>query len=155
MTYWFFGTEIGHAIRATGSNEQMAKAQGINTNAIKVLTLMISNAFVAMSGALIAQFQGAADVNMARGSIVIGLAAVIIGEVIFGKFCAKRKAAFAFTLGAVVIGAIIYFIVYAIVIWLKLPSEDMKLFSAIIVAIFLAIPHLKEKYGRKGAKANG
>ena len=155
LTYWFFGTEIGHAIRATGSNEQMAKAQGINTNAIKVLTLMISNAFVAMSGALIAQFQGAADVNMARGSIVIGLAAVIIGEVIFGKFCAKRKAAFAFTLGAVVIGAIIYFIVYAIVIWLKLPSEDMKLFSAIIVAIFLAIPHLKEKYGRKGAKANG
>ncbi|HCA34070.1 MAG TPA: ABC transporter permease [Lachnospiraceae bacterium] len=155
LTYWFFGTEIGHAIRATGSNEQMAKAQGINTNAIKVLTLMISNAFVAMSGALIAQFQGAADVNMARGSIVIGLAAVIIGEVIFGKFCAKRKAAFAFTLGAVVIGAIIYFIVYAIVIWLKLPSEDMKLFSAIIVAIFLAVPHLKEKYGRKGAKANG
>ncbi len=149
ICYWFFGTEIGHAIRATGCNERMAKAQGINTNSMKVLTLMISNGFIGISGGLYAQYQGAADVNMGRGAIVIGLAAVIIGEVIFGRFCQKRKMAFAFTLASVVVGAIIYYMVYAVVIWLKLPSENMKLFSAIIVAIFLAIPYLQGKYGKK------
>ncbi len=152
ICYWFFGTEVGHAIRATGCNERMAKAQGINTDYMKLLTLMISNGFFGLSGALYAQYQGAADVNMGRGAIVIGLAAVIIGEVIFGKFCEKRKMAFAFTLLAVVIGAILYYMVYAVVIWLKLPSEDMKLFSAIIVAIFLAIPYLQRKYGKKSGK---
>ena len=144
--YWYFGTEQGHAIRATGCNSNMARAQGINTNFIKVLALMISNGLVGLCGALYGQFQGASDVNMGRGAIVIGLAAVIISEVIFGKFCAGRKAAFAFTLGAIFIGAIIYYIVIALVLWLKMPSDYMKLFSAVVVACFLAVPYMKGKY---------
>ena len=152
VMYWYFGTEQGHAIRATGCNSNMARAQGINTNFIKVLALMISNGLVGLCGALYGQFQGAADVNMGRGAIVIGLAAVIIGEVLFGKFASKRKLAFAFTLASVILGAVIYYMVYQFVLWLKMPSEDMKLFSAIVVAIFLAIPYLKEKRTlRKGA----
>ncbi len=152
VMYWYFGTEQGHAIRATGCNSNMARAQGINTNFIKVLALMISNGLVGLSGALYGQFQGASDVNMGRGAIVIGLAAVIIGEVLFGKFASKRKLAFAFTLASVILGAVIYYMVYQFVLWLKMPSEDMKLFSAIVVAIFLAIPYLKEKRTlRKGA----
>ena len=131
VMYWYFGTEQGHAIRATGCNSNMARAQGINTNFIKVLALMISNGLVGLCGALYGQFQGASDVNMGRGAIVIGLAAVIIGEVLFGKFASKRKLAFAFTLASVILGAVIY---------------------AIVVAIFLAIPYLKEKRTlRKGA----
>ena len=149
VMYWYFGTEQGHAIRATGCNSNMARAQGINTNFIKVLALMISNG---LCGALSGQFQGASAVNMGRGAIVIGLAAVIIGEVLFGKFASKRKLAFAFTLASVILGAVIYYMVYQFVLWLKMPSEDMKLFSAIVVAIFLAIPYLKEKRTlRKGA----
>ena len=140
VMYWYFGTEQGHAIRATGCNSNMARAQGINTNFIKVLALMISNGLVGLCGALYGQFQGASDVNMGRGAIVIGLAAVIIGEVLFGKFASKRKLAFAFTLASVILGAVIYYMVYQFVLWLKMPSEDMKLFSAIVVAIFLAIP---------------
>ena len=152
VMYWYFGTEQGHAIRATGCNSNMARAQGINTNFIKVLALMISNGLVGLCGALYGQFQGASDVNMGRGAIVIGLAAVIIGEVLFGKFASKRKLAFAFTLASVILGAVIYHMVYQFVLWLKMPSEDMKLFSAIVVAIFLAIPYLKEKKTlRKGA----
>ena len=152
VMYWYFGTEQGHAIRATGCNSNMARAQGINTNFIKVLALMISNGLVGLCGALYGQFQGASDVNMGRGAIVIGLAAVIIGEVLFGKFASKRKLAFAFTLASVFLGAVIYYMVYQFVLWLKMPSEDMKLFSAIVVAIFLAIPYLKEKRTlRKGA----
>ena len=152
VMYWYFGTEQGHAIRATGCNSNMARAQGINTNFIKVLALMISNGLVGLCGALYGQFQGASDVNMGRGAIVIGLAAVIIGEVLFGKFASKRKLAFAFTLASVILGAVIYYMVYQFVLWLKMPSEDMKLFSAIVVAIFLAIPYLKEKrILRKGA----
>ena len=152
VMYWYFGTEQGHAIRATGCNSNMARAQGINTNFIKVLALMISNGLVGLCGALYGQFQGASDVNMGRGAIVIGLAAVIIGEVLFGKFASKRKLAFAFTLASVIWGAVIYYMVYQFVLWLKMPSEDMKLFSAIVVAIFLAIPYLKEKRTlRKGA----
>lgn len=154
VLYWFFGTEIGQAIRATGCNESMARAQGINTNFIKVLALMISNGLVGMSGALYAQCQGAADVNMGRGAIVIGLAAVIIGEVLFGKLCEKRKLMFAWTLLSVAFGAVLYYIVYAVVIWLKMPSENMKLFSAAIVALFLSIPYLKGKYRKKGVKKN-
>ena len=154
VTYWFFGTEIGQSIRATGCNENMARAQGINTNFIKVLALMISNGFVGLCGGIYAQYQGASDINMGRGAIVVGLAAVIIGEVLFGKLCAKRKLAFAYTLFSVVIGAILYWGVYAVVIWLKMPSENMKLFSAIIVAVFLSIPYLKGKYARKGVKKN-
>ena len=152
VMYWYFGTEQGSAIRATGCNPNMARAQGINTNFIKVLALMISNGLVGLCGALYGQFQGASDVNMGRGAIVIGLAAVIIGEVLFGKFASKRKLAFAFTLASVILGAVIYYMVYQFVLWLKMPSEDMKLFSAIVVAIFLAIPYLKEKRTlRKGA----
>ena len=152
VMYWYVGTEQGHAIRATGCNSNMARAQGINTNFIKVLALMISNGLVGLCGALYGQFQGASDVNMGRGAIVIGLAAVIIGEVLFGKFASKRKLAFAFTLASVILGAVIYYMVYQFVLWLKMPSEDMKLFSAIVVAIFLAIPYLKEKRTlRKGA----
>ena len=152
VMYWYFGTEQGHAIRATGCNSNMARAQGINTNFIKVLALMISNGLVGLCGALYGQFQGASDVNMGRGAIVIGLAAVIIGEVLFGKFASKRKLAFAFTLASVILGAVIYYMVYQFVLWLKMSSEDMKLFSAIVVAIFLAIPYLKEKRTlRKGA----
>lgn len=149
ILYWYFGTEQGHAIRATGCNGNMARAQGINTNFIKVLALMLSNGLVGLSGGMYAQFQGAADINMGRGAIVIGLAAVIIGEVLFGKFAGKRKFAFAYTLTAVILGAVIYYMVFQFVLWLKMPSENMKLFSAIVVAIFLAIPYLKEKRSLK------
>ena len=149
VIYWFFGTELGASIRATGCNQQMARAQGINTGVNKVLALMISNGLVGLSGGIYAQYQGAADVNMGRGAIVIGLAAVIISEVLFGKFCSGKKIAFALTLGAVFVGAIIYYIVIAFVLWLKMPSDYMKLFSAVVVACFLAIPYMKEKYLQK------
>ena len=153
ILYWYFGTEQGQAIRATGCNQQMARAQGINTNFHTVLALMISNGIFGLSGALYAQYQGAADVNMGRGAIVIGLAAVIIGEVLFGKLCAGKNIAFAYTLLSVIAGAIIYYVVISVVLWLKLPSDDLKLFSAIVVAIFLSAPYLKAKYARKGVKA--
>ncbi len=149
VVYWMFGTEIGSAIRATGCNEQMARAQGINTNVTKVIALMISNGLVGLSGGVYAQYQGSADVNSGRGAIVIGLAAVIISEVIFGKLCAGKKIAFAYTLAAVFAGAILYYVAYTLVLWLKMPSDYMKLFSAIVVAIFLAIPYLKDKYAVK------
>ena len=150
ILYWYFGTEQGHAIRATGCNRQMARAQGINTDFYTVLALMISNGLVGLSGGLYAQYQGAADVNMGRGAIVIGLAAVIIGDVLFGKMCAGKKIAFAYTLLSVIAGAILYYLVLSVVLWLKFPSDDLKLFSAIVVAIFLSIPYLKAKYSRKG-----
>lgn len=155
LLYWFFGTETGHAIRATGCNGNMARAQGINTDYIKVLALMLSNGLVGLCGGMYAQFNGAADVNMGRGAIVIGLAAVIIGEVLFGKFAARKKASFAYTLTAVICGAIIYYMVYQFVLWLKMPSENMKLLSAIVVAVFLAIPYLKEKRSLKEKKLPG
>lgn len=150
ILYWYFGTEQGHAIRATGYNRQMARAQGINTDFHTVLALMISNGLVGLSGGLYAQYQGAADVNMGRGAIVIGLAAVIIGDVLFGKMCAGKKIAFAYTLLSVIAGAILYYLVLSVVLWLKFPSDDLKLFSAIVVAIFLSIPYLKAKHSRKG-----
>ena len=150
ILYWYFGTEQGHAIRATGCNRQMARAQGINTDFHTVLALMISNGLVGLSGGLYAQYQGAADVNMRRGAIVIGLAAVIIGDVLFGKMCAGKKIAFAYTLLSVIAGAILYYLVLSVVLWLKFPSDDLKLFSAIVVAIFLSIPYLKAKHSRKG-----
>lgn len=150
ILYWYFGTEQGHAIRATGCNRQMARAQGINTDFHTVLALMISNGLVGLSGGLYAQYQGAADVNLGRGAIVIGLAAVIIGDVLFGKMCAGKKIAFAYTLLSVIAGAILYYLVLSVVLWLKFPSDDLKLFSAIVVAIFLSIPYLKAKHSRKG-----
>lgn len=149
IIYWFFGTELGASIRATGCNPQMASAQGINTSFNKVLALMISNGLVGLCGGIYAQYQGAADVNMGRGAIVIGLAAVIISEVIFEKLCAGKKIAFALTLAAIFFGAIIYYIVIAFVLWLKMPSDHMKLFSAVVVACFLAVPYMKEKYFKK------
>ena len=140
--YWFFGTELGCSMRSTGSNLNMSRAQGINVNFTKVLALMLSNGMVALSSALLAQYQGFADVNMGRGAIVIGLAAVIIGEVIFGKVFIN----FALKLLSVVLGAIIYYIVYQFVIWLGMSGDDMKLITAIIVAVFLAIPYWKGKF---------
>ena len=151
LLYWFFGTELGASLRATGSNPNMSRAQGINTNFTKVLGLMLSNGLVALSSALLAQYQGFADVNMGRGAIVIGLAAVIIGEVIFGKLFHN----FALKLVAVAIGAILYYLVYQVVIWLGLNTDDMKLITALIVAAFLAIPYWKGKYARVKVPAGG
>jgi len=151
LLYWFFGTELGCAIRATGNNEQMSRAQGINTNVTKVVGLMLSNGIVALSSALYAQYQGFGDVNAGRGAIVIGLAAVIIGQVLFGKLCKN----FSLKLASVVLGAIIYWIVYQFVITAGMNANDMKLISALVVAVFLAIPYLKGKYFAKPVKRGG
>ena len=156
ILYWYFGTEQGFTIRATGCNPSMARAQGINTNFAKILALMISNGLVALAGGLLAQYAGNADVNMGRGAIVIGLAAVIIGEVIGESTCGKRLN-FVGRMAFVCVGAVIYFMVIQFVLWLGLPSDDMKLFSAIVVAIFLAVPYLrgKSKTSFKKAAKNG
>lgn len=146
--YWFFGTEAGCGIRATGNNPNMSRAQGINVSLNKIIGLMISNALVALAGALLAQYQGFADINMGRGAIVIGLAAVIIGEAIVTRISRN----FAVQLTGVVLGGIIYYIVYQFVIWLNLDTEYLKMFSAIVVAIFLAIPYWKKRYFGKFAK---
>ncbi len=145
ILYWFFGTELGCALRATGCNDRMARAQGINTNFGRVLGLMISNGLVAFSGSLLGQYQGFADVNMGRGAIVIGLAAVIIGEAIFSKIFRN----FALTLLSVAFGAIIYYLVLQVVIWLGIDTDLLKLLSASVVAIFLAVPYWKSKYFAK------
>lgn len=152
ILYWYFGTEQGFTIRATGCNENMARAQGISTNKSKVLGLALSNGLVGLSGGLIAQYQGNADVNMGRGAIVIGLAAVIIGEVI-GNALLGKYMNFALKLLFAAIGAVIYYAVITFVLWLGLPSQDMKLFSAIVVALFLAVPYLKNKYSTSFARA--
>ena len=151
LLYWFFGTELGSSLRATGANLAMSRAQGINVNVTKVLGLMLSNGLVALSGALLAQYQGFADVNMGRGAIVIGLAAVIIGEVIFSRIFRN----FALRLLAVAIGAVIYYLVYQVVIWLGLKTDDMKLITALIVAFFLAIPFWKGRYFDRWMKRGG
>ena len=146
LLYWFFGTELGCSLRATGANRSMARAQGINTNKNVVLGLMLSNGIVALSGALLAQFQGFADVGMGRGAIVIGLAAVIIGEVVFGKIFRN----FGLKLLAVAIGAILYYLVIQVVLWMGLNTNDLKLLTALVVAVFLATPYWRAKYfGRK------
>lgn len=152
ILYWYFGTEQGSALRATGCNPNMAKAQGINVDFMKVLALSLSNGLVALAGGLIAQYQGFADINMGRGSIVIGLAAVIIGEVL-GEALLAKHLNFMGRLIFVVIGGIIYYIVVGIVLWLKMPTNDLKLFTAIIVAIFLAVPYLRAKSRNSFAKA--
>lgn len=149
ILYWFFGTEIGHAIRATGTNMNMARANGININVSKIIALVLSNGLVALSGALLSQYQGYADINMGRGAIVIGLAAVIIGEVIFGKLFKN----FALKLIAVAIGGIIYYIVMQFVISLGLNTDDLKLLTAAVVAIFLGIPYLRSRYAETHVKA--
>ncbi len=145
LLYWFFGTEIGCGIRATGCNLQMSHAQGINTSFNKIFGLMLSNGIVALSGALLAQYQGFADINMGRGAIVIGLAAVIIGEALFGRVTAN----FALKLAAVVGGGIVYYIVYQLVIWAGLDTDLLKMLSALVVAIFLAVPYWKATYFAK------
>ena len=128
ILYWFFDTELGHSIRATGCNQNMARANGININLTKIVALVLSNGLVALAGGLLSQYQGFADVNMGRGAIVIGLAAVIIGEVIFGK------------------------IFMQFVISLGLNTDDLKLLTAAIVAVFLGIPYLKGQYAQKHIK---
>lgn len=142
ILYWFFGTEIGHAIRATGTNMDMARANGININSTKIIALVLSNGLVALAGGLLAQYQGYADINMGRGAIVIGLAAVIIGEVLFGKIFKN----FALKLLSVAIGGIIYYIVMQFVISLGLNTDDLKLLTAAVVAVFLGIPYIKGRY---------
>ena len=146
--YWFFGTEMGCSLRATGANQNMARAQGINTDFSKVLALVVANGLVALSGALLAQYQGSATVDMGRGAIVIGLAAVIIGEVLFGKIFVN----FALKLLACIIGAIIYYVVITLVLRLGLESTDLKLLTAMVVALFLTIPNWKNKIFHKKAK---
>ena len=155
VLYWFFGTELGCSLRATGANQHMARAQGINTNVTIVLGLMVSNGLVALAGGLLSQYQGFSDINMGRGAIVIGLAAVIIGEVIFGKIFRN----FALKLTAAVIGAIIYYIVMNFVLRMGLSTDDLKLLTALVVAVFLTIPYWKSKYFtkvpvKKGGKDN-
>ena len=147
--YWFFGTELGCSLRATGCNPSMSRAQGINTDRNKVLGLMLSNGLVALSGALLTQYQGFADINMGRGSIVIGLAAVIIGEAIFSRIFRN----FAMRLLGVSLGAVVYYLVIQVVLNLGLNTNDLKLISAFVVAIFLAVPYWKGKYFRGAAKS--
>ena len=142
ILYWFFGTEMGCSIRATGANPNMSRAQGINVNFNKVLGLMLSNGLVALSSGLLAQYQGFIDTNTGRGAIVIGLAAVIIGDVLFSRIFRN----FALKLLGVVFGAIIYYLVMQVVLWLKVDSDMLKVLSAAIVAIFLAVPYWKGKY---------
>lgn len=149
LLYWFFGTEMGSSLRATGANQNMARAQGINTNFTKVLGLMVSNGLVGLSGALLSQYQGFADINMGRGSIVIGLAAVVIGEVLFSKIFRN----FALKLLSVALGSIIYYAVIQVILWTRLiDSNDLKLLSALVVALFLALPYWKSKFFSKGTK---
>lgn len=145
ILYWFFGTELGCTIRATGANIFMARSQGINTDKTKVIGLVISNGLVALSGALLSQFQGFSDISMGRGAIVIGLAAVIIGEVLLSKVFRN----FALSLLSCVIGAIIYYAVIQFVLKLGLSTDDLKLLTALVVAIFLAIPYWNSKKGKK------
>ena len=151
LLYWFFGTELGCSLRATGCNSNMSRAQGINTDFAKVLALMLSNGLVGLSGALLAQYQGFSDVNMGRGAIVIGLAAVIIGEALFGRLFHN----FGFKLVGVSLGSILYYMVMQTVMWLGAKPDHLKLFSALIVAIFLAIPYWKDKYFNKPSVKKG
>ncbi len=148
--FWFFGTELGTSIRATGVNPQMIRAQGVNTDTMIVLGLLLSNGFVAVSGALIAQSQGFADIGMGVGTIVIGLASVIIGEVLFASSSVVRKlfgnSSFVLSLVAVVFGSIIYRIVIATVLYLGMPPNDLKLFTAILVALALSLPTWQGKF---------
>lgn len=151
ILYWFFGTELGCSLRSTGSNPNMSRAQGINTDFTKILGLMISNGIVAFASALYAQYQGFGDINAGRGAIVIGLAAVIIGEVLFGKISSN----FAFSLLSVSLGAVVYYLVIQVVLWMGLNPNDLKLLSALVVAVFLAIPYVKGEYFPKQVKKGG
>lgn len=147
VMYWFFGTELGHSLRATGCNQAMARANGINTDTNKIIGLVLSNGLVSLSGALLAQYQGFADINMGRGAIVIGLAAVIIGEVLLSKIFKN----FALKLLSAVIGGIIYYIVITLVLQMGLNANDLKLLTAVVVAVFLGIPYWKKKIAERRA----
>ena len=149
VLYWFFGTELGCSLRATGANERMSRAQGINTKICKILGLMIANGIVALSSALFAQYQGFVDVNMGRGAIVIGLASIIISDVAFGKLFTN----FGLKLVTVVLGSVIYYIVIQVVLWLGLNTNLLKLLQALVVALFLAIPYWKNSI-RKGGNGH-
>ncbi len=150
ILYWFFGTELGCAIRATGNNERMSRAQGINTNMMKVIGLVLSNGIVGLAGGVLTQYQGNADINMGRGAIVIGLAAVVIGGIFNSK-----SSNFAVRLSTTAAGGIVYYLVIAFVLWLGLDTQDLKLFSALIVFIFLAIPYVKKNYLAKSHLKGG
>ena len=150
VLYWFFGTQLGCAIRATGNNEHMARAQGISTNRMKVLGLMLSNALVGLSGALLAQYQGNADINMGRGAVVIGLAAVVIRGALLG-----RRENFALRLATTALGGVVYYAILAVVIWAGLSTSDLKLFSAVVVTVFLSAPHLKKKWAARHPAKGG
>lgn len=150
VLYWFFGTEVGCAIRATGNNERMARAQGIHTNRCKVMGLMLSNALVGLSGGLLTQYQGNADINMGRGAIVIGLAAVVIGKALLG-----RRRNFALRLLTTALGAVVYYAILAVVVWVGLSTSDLKLFSAVVVTVFLAAPYLKKEFTAAHAMKGG
>lgn len=150
LLYWIFGTEIGCAIRATGNNEYMVRALGVNTDKMKIIGLVLSNGLVALSGAMVAQNQGYADVGMGTGTIMIGLASVIIGEVLMG-----RRFSFAYKLISVVVGSVLYRVIIALVLWFGLKSTDLKLLTAVMVAIALAIPVLKRKLPEFGRYIGG
>ena len=151
VLYWFFGTELGCSLRSTGANEAMSRAQGMNTNLYKIIGLMISNGIVALSSAMYSHYQGFVDVNMGRGAIVIGLAAIIISNVVFGKLFTN----FAAKLIAVAIGAVLYYIVIQVVLWLGLDTNLLKLLSALVVAMFLALPYWKGQiHLKKGGRAH-
>lgn len=149
VLYWYFGTEMGCGIRATGDNEKMARAQGINTEFYKVFGLVVSNGIVALAGAMLVQYQGFCDVSMGRGAIVIGLASIVIGQALFTKLLPKN---FACKLLAAALGGVVYYIVYQTVILLGLDADLLKMLSAVVVAIFLAVPYWKKKYFTKTAK---
>jgi len=151
VLYWFFGTELGSAVRATGANSNMSRAQGINTDTMKLVGLVLSNGLVGLSGALYTQYLGSVTVNMGRGAIVIGLAAVIIGEVLFSKIFRN----FALRLASAVIGAIVYYVVIALVIQLGLNTDDLKLFSAAFVAVALFIPHWRSRHASRLLQKGG
>lgn len=161
LLYWFLGTELGMGIRASGINPNMSRAQGINTDFMKILALAVGNGLVAFSGGIVAEYQGFADVKMGQGAIVIGLAAVIIGEVLAG-ILVGRKLNFIMRFAFTVIGAVVYYFVYVFVLWLKFPADDMKLLTAVVVAVFLAVPHFRAQrtgsfkgLARRNAKAAG
>ena len=142
--YWFFGTELGCSLRATGANAAMARAQGINTSRAKILGLMISNGIVALASALFSQYQGSVDINMGRGAIVIGLASIVIGEV-FCEAIFKKGCNFSVKLLFIVLGGVLYYMVMTLILWLRLDPNDLKLFTALIVALFLAVPYLQKQ----------
>lgn len=154
LLYWFFGTEIGSALRATGNNEAMVRALGVNTNTTKMIALTLSNALVGLSGALICQGQGYADIGMGTGAIVIGLAAIVIGEVL-GRLTPGKLVSFSSRLTSAVVGSVVYFLIRAVVLQMGMNANDMKLLSAVIVALALCVPVVWEKIKLRSSYSKG